>query len=232
MLNHACKVCGVWQIISDANNWPAPLKTRPTLCQCPDQSEYGVQGRSRLVVVIHLSLNAVSFLPALLPTKEMFFMHRNHGDVELGIASFGFKSGGAMWQHRTCQLQWKNSSLQSWVAYVGRTCGLVIESFMNVTTKWWWHVWGKGPADARDWCICCEFVEAFSQCHMYPVYINAHANHIADDLSCDNMSTFFPQASPITQWIPPILTRLLLGPNAEWICLQWRHRCADIFIRA
>ena len=48
------------------------------------------------MVVIHLSLNAVSFLPALLPTKEMFFMHRNHGDVELGIASFGFKSGGAM----------------------------------------------------------------------------------------------------------------------------------------
>ena len=79
---------------------------------------------------------------------------------------------------------------------------------------------------------CLVFVEATHKCFLHPTYINTKANHLADDLSRDNLSSFLskvpnpdPQPTPISQ---PLLD-LLLEPNADWISPHWSHQFSDIF---
>ena len=82
---------------------------------------------------------------------------------------------------------------------------------------------------------CLAFVEAQHQCHIQPTYINTKANHLADDLSRDNLASFLskvPSASPTPAPISSSLLELLLDPQADWISPSWRHQFSSIFRQA
>ncbi len=74
---------------------------------------------------------------------------------------------------------------------------------------------------------CLVFVEARHNCYLHATYINTKANHLADDLSRNNLSSFLykvpwanPQPSPVSL---PLLA-LLLDPQADWNSPLWRRR--------
>ena len=78
---------------------------------------------------------------------------------------------------------------------------------------------------------CLVFLEAHFQCYLPPTYINTKANHLADDLSRNNLSSFLfkvhgadPHPAPLSL---PLLD-LLLDPQADWISPRWRHRFSSI----
>lgn len=69
------------------------------------------------------------------------------------------------------------------------------------------------------------FIEAHVGCHLQPVYIDTKKNHLADDLSRDNLPSFLskvPGASPHPPPIPHPLLSLLLDPQADWVSPLWR----------
>ena len=72
------------------------------------------------------------------------------------------------------------------------------------------------------WCLL--FVEAQRNCNLTPAYISTEANHLADDLSRDHLSSFFskvPQANPHPTPVPPPLLDLLLDTTADWTSEPW-----------
>ena len=78
------------------------------------------------------------------------------------------------------------------------------------------------------------YIEARSGFYICPEYINTHANHLADDLSRNLVSSFFskvPQASPTPTPVPAALVDLLLDHQADWTLLQWRRRFRHILTR-
>ena len=78
------------------------------------------------------------------------------------------------------------------------------------------------------------YIEARLGFYLTPVYIDTHANHLADDLSRNRLSSFLikvPQASPAPTPIPTPLWDLLLDPQADWTSPQWRPRFNCIFSR-
>ena len=82
---------------------------------------------------------------------------------------------------------------------------------------------------------CLVFIEAHFQFHIHPMYINTKLNHLADDLSRNNLSSFLskvPQANCHPAPIPLPLLNLLLDPLADWISPVWRRQFSDIFRRA
>ena len=75
---------------------------------------------------------------------------------------------------------------------------------------------------------CLVFVEATHRCFIHPVYIDSKANHLADDLSCNNLSSFLSKVLNINPRLTPI-SRTRLDPDADWISLCWRNRFDSIF---
>lgn len=74
---------------------------------------------------------------------------------------------------------------------------------------------------------CLVFIEAHLNCHLYPMYINTRNNHIADDLSRNNLFSFFskvPDASHSPAQVSRQLLQLLLNPQADWTSRQWRRQ--------
>ena len=74
---------------------------------------------------------------------------------------------------------------------------------------------------------CLVFLEAHFQCYLHPTYINTKANHLADDLSRNNLPSFLlkvhgadPHPTPLSL---PLLD-LLLDPQADWISPHWRRQ--------
>ena len=65
------------------------------------------------------------------------------------------------------------------------------------------------------------FIEAqFS----YPVYIDTKANHLADDLSRNHLSSFLhkvPHANPSATPLPSQLVDLLLDQILDWASQRW-----------
>lgn len=62
------------------------------------------------------------------------------------------------------------------------------------------------------------FIEAHFNCHLKATYINTHANHLADDLSRNNLTSFLrkmPQSNPYPTQVPLLLLDLLLDPEAK-----------------
>ena len=81
---------------------------------------------------------------------------------------------------------------------------------------------------------CLIFVEAQIGCQLWGVYIDSHSNHLADDLSQDNLFSFLSKMSAAdSQSTPtcPQLLSLLLNPQADWVSEQWRHQFSVIFSR-
>ena len=79
---------------------------------------------------------------------------------------------------------------------------------------------------------CLVFVEAQIGCQLWGVYIDTHSNHLADDLSRDNLFSFLSNMSAAdSQPTPtcPQLLSLFLNPQADWVSEQWRHQFSAIF---
>lgn len=81
---------------------------------------------------------------------------------------------------------------------------------------------------------CLVFVEAHLGFYFQPAYINTKANHLADDLSRNNLSSFLskvPEANPQPTPLPVPLLDLLLDQRADWISPLWSHRFRATFRR-
>lgn len=81
---------------------------------------------------------------------------------------------------------------------------------------------------------CLVFVEAHLGFYFQPAYINTKANHLADDLSRNNLSSFLskvPEANPQPTPLPVPLLDLLLDKRADWISPLWSHRFRATFRR-
>ena len=98
------------------------------------------------------------------------------------------------------------------------------------TTRRWCHVCGQGRANTQLGCTYCATLFTLNPApasisfHLWPEYISTHANHLADDLSCNHISSFFfkvPQASQPPSPVPAALMDLLLDQGADWTSLQW-----------
>ena len=72
------------------------------------------------------------------------------------------------------------------------------------------------------------FVEAQLGCHLFREYINTHANHLADDLSRDNLLSKVPSANPNPT---SDLLSLLLNTKVDWVSPHWRQQFSNIFNR-
>lgn len=76
------------------------------------------------------------------------------------------------------------------------------------------------------------FIEAHLSCHLKATYINTHANHLADDLSRNNLTSFLrkmPQSNPYPTQVPLLLLDLLLDPEADWISPAWHQLFTNTF---
>ena len=70
------------------------------------------------------------------------------------------------------------------------------------------------------------FVEAQHSFALIPRYIDTKANHLADDLSRDNLSSFrlkVPHACAEATPLPQYLLDLLLDQSLDWISPRWRQ---------
>ena len=79
---------------------------------------------------------------------------------------------------------------------------------------------------------CLVSVEAAHNGFIHPIYINTKANHLADDLSRDNLASFLakvPDANPCLTTVPWTLLDLLLDPKADWLLPDWRHQFSSTF---
>ena len=79
---------------------------------------------------------------------------------------------------------------------------------------------------------CLVFVEAFHHCYLYPTYIDTKSNHLADDLSRNNSSSFLSKVPNADLHPTPIsqqLLDLLLDQRANWILPHWNHQFSTIF---
>ena len=84
--------------------------------------------------------------------------------------------------------------------------------------------------------VCClVFVEATLGIFWVPTYINTKANHLADDLSQNDLRSFLSKVPAADRTPTPIsaqLLQLLLDPHADWTCPTWRPRFRAIFEQA
>ena len=68
------------------------------------------------------------------------------------------------------------------------------------------------------------FVEASNDFYLSPQYISTGDNHLADDLSRDNLSSFLskvPHADRQATPLPSHLVELLLDPATDWTSQRW-----------
>ena len=68
------------------------------------------------------------------------------------------------------------------------------------------------------------FVEACNNFYLSPQYISTGDNHLADDLSRDNLPSFLskvPHADRRPTLLPPHLVELLLDPATDWTPQRW-----------
>lgn len=81
---------------------------------------------------------------------------------------------------------------------------------------------------------CLVFVEAHYCFYLFPSYINTKANHLADDLSRNNLPSFLSKVPSADRQPRPVslpLLDLLLDPQADWISQPWHRRFRAIFRR-
>ena len=82
---------------------------------------------------------------------------------------------------------------------------------------------------------CLVFIEASYNFHLTAQYIDTHANHLADDLSRNKLSSFLckvPLADPAPTPVSQQLWELLLNQQEDWTSPNWRAQFNIIFNRA
>ena len=81
--------------------------------------------------------------------------------------------------------------------------------------------------------ICClVFIKARLRCYLTPTYVSTHDNHLADDLSRNQLSSFLsnvPSADQLPTPIPQPLLELILDHQADWSSVAWTSRFNAIF---
>ena len=79
---------------------------------------------------------------------------------------------------------------------------------------------------------CFVFVEAHFGFYLYPSYIGTKANHLADDLSRNNLCSFLSKVPSADCYPAPVsfpLLDLLLDPQADWTSPSWHRQFKAIF---
>ena len=124
-------------------------------------------------------------------------MPQARGELGRGTKQHGSNFTGIN-ARKTGQLQLRSSFLLSWHVKHEVHTGRASRFSATAITKWWL------PGTSRDETLvhllrCLLFIEAHYQCYLYPTYIHTKANHLADDLSRNSLSSFLskvPQANP------------------------------------
>lgn len=145
---------------------------------------------------------------------------------------------GAWHDHQWFQLQWDHRSAH---------LTITVKELLPIVLAC--AVWGRAWGSHRVVCHCdnqavvaCLRSRTSRECHMmhmlrtlafieaqfsfslYPVYIDTKANHLADDLSRDYLSSFLhkvPHANPTATLPPSQLVDLLLDQTLDWASPRW-----------
>ena len=161
--------------------------------------------------------------------------------VEVSSDASGSWGCGAWYRQAWFQVQWDNQS-----RYLDIACKELLPIILACAI--WGHEWAGHCVichcnnQAVVACLhshsskqprlmhmlrCLVFIEAQLNIYLYPIYINTRLNHIADDLSQNNLSSFLskvPDVSCSPAQAPRHLLGLLLNPQADWISAHWRHQ--------
>ena len=223
LLNHACKVVRSGRSFLRRMIDLLHAVHHPPNSKIPIRLNAGFRSDLAWWSVFVSSWNGVSFLspPALRPRLEM----TSDASGSWGCGAWHQQSWFQVsWDHRSAALDIAEKELipiilacacwgASWAAtQVVCHCDnqVIVACLRSRTSK---H---KGIMHLLR---CLVFIEAHFQCHLQPVYIDTKANHLADDLSRNNLSSFLskvPQAHSHPSPISCPLLDLLLDPRADW----------------
>ena len=239
LLNHACKVVRsgrsfLRRMINRLEGvpmhplWPRPLRLNREF-------------RSNLAWwrMFAATWNGVSFLT--LPSQQP--------ELEMATDASGSWGCGAWHGSHWFQVQWDNTS---------RPLPILVKELLPIVLAC--ELWGPLWTNQQILCRCdnqavvaslrsrtskhghcmhmlraLAFVEVHHRFILRTVYIDTMSNHLADDLSRDNMSSFLskvPQANRLPDHPSTPLLNLLLDPELDWVSEQWRHQFGGIFERA
>ena len=183
--------------------------------------------------------NGVSFLP---PPAQLQY-------VQMASDASGSWGCGAWYGHQWFQVQWdgRSAPLQ-----------IMVKELLPIVLAC--AVWGRRWGGSGVRCLCdnqavvaclrsrtsrdahcmhmlrtLTFVEARLAFALRPEYINTRANHLADDLSRNNLPSFLskvPLAEPTATPIPPQFLDLLLDPDLDWASPRWIQQFRATFRQA
>ena len=172
--------------------------------------------------------NGISFLP---PPSHLPV-------IELTTDASGSWGAGAWHQSMWFQLQWDHRA---------HTLSIAAKELIPIilACHTWGHAWYNRQVicrcdnqvvvaclrsrTSRDEGLmhlirCFVFVEARHRCYLYPQYISTKDNHLADDLSRNNVSSFLskvPSANSLPSPVSQQLVDLLLDPQGDWTSPAW-----------
>ena len=236
LLNHACKV--VWAGRSFLRRMLDLLHTLPMHPLKPHPVRLNREFRSDLAWwgIFVEQWNGISFLtpPAHLPI------------LQLASDASGTWGCGALHGSGWFQVQWDQQA-----------AALQIMEKELIPIVLACAVWGPQWHKHRVRCLCdnqavvaalysrtCRnshcmhllralaFVEAQHAFHLQPEYIDTRANHLADDLSRDNLLSFFSKVPWMDRRptpLPASLLTLLLDPTQDWTSPLWLRQFSSIY---
>ena len=236
VLNHACKVvrCGR----SFLRRMLDLLKGLPMRRSQPHPIRLNRSFRSDLAWwrLMAAEWNGVSFLgpPSHLPIQRM---------ASDASGSWGC---GAWYGPHWFQVHWDHRS---------ERLPIMVKEFISIVLAC--AVWGPLWGNSGVRCLCdnqavvaclrsrtsqdphcmhllrtLAFIEARHTFSLQPQYISTKDNHLADDLSRDNLSSFLlkvPGADSQATPLPTRLLDLLLDPSLDWVSPPWLQQFSSIF---
>ena len=166
-------------------------------------------------------------------------------DPEFASDASGAWGCGAWWQHRWFQLQWDEQAAQ--LPIVIKEMLLIVIAAAMWGRKWQGHLVTCHCDNQAVVAVlasrtsrlqhlmhllrCLYFFEAYHGFQLKCIHIAGLKNDIADDLSRNNLSSYFskvPEASPLPGVLPPSLMALLLSPQLDWVSPNWTQLFSSI----